>query len=791
MLAGWNDFYVDPAFRIQERCTGAARRTLVGSWVHSYPDDAYPGPNLDWLHEMVRFFDRYLKGIDNGWEREPALTWFEHEWAEPEAFPAAWPGRWRAGAAFPVPGTTTVSLAHLGRGDSTGSTRRPATPAGRRRPIRHSATAGTSGALSWGAGWHPNGLARDLRPDEARGATWTSEPLAAPLDVIGIPAAVLHVSATMPVADVRRPPVRGVPGRRLGPGLDGRPQPHPPPLGHGPGAGLEPGVDRGGHRSRCAPPGTGSRPATASASPSSRATGRRCGPRRFPGALHVHHGPAAPSRPTSPALPDAITTPDPPAFKLTPPRLREVGESEDEPAVWRIEEDVINGTVAVTIGEGGASILEDGSRVYSLGAAGPDRVRRPHPGPRAAGFRCHLPLDRRRLRRGDQARRAGSCRTRTPFDVRVDLGVRLDGEPFFARGWSDRIRAGWGDGAGAARAPPLPGIRPLRPRRPPASSSRARRRRGDQPLLDRLQPLPGRARALDRPPSGSSRRSPRSRGRSSRSRRAPLRTGSAGASSSRGLAVTSSPCSGCSAARPCPLIVLAAACGRPAARHSRSSSSPYMTEHSEPAHRNELFAMQFAIQNVTNIVAAVLGGVVATAIAAALGLPPGGPGTYRIILVIMACSRRPAGRRDAALRRPAARRSLRSDCGAWRARRVPARPAPLRAWLGITIRDRARFVKLLLPGFLISLGAGQMIPFLNLFIQAQVRAEPRVAQRRLRPDRARHARRDPLPAPARPAVRPDHVGRARPGRPASRSWSSWASRRCCGRSSRRWPSATR
>ena len=58
---------------------------------------------------------------------------------------------------------------------------------------------GTSGA-SWGAGWHPNGLARDLRPDEARGATWTSEPLAAPLDVIGLPAAVLHVSATMPVA---------------------------------------------------------------------------------------------------------------------------------------------------------------------------------------------------------------------------------------------------------------------------------------------------------------------------------------------------------------------------------------------------------------------------------------------------------------------------------------------------------------------------------------------------------------------------------------------------------------
>ena len=32
-----------------------------------------------------------------------------------------------------------------------------------------------------------------------------------------------------------------------------------------------------------------------------------------------------------------------------------------------------------------------------------------------------------------------------------------------------------------------------------------------------------------------------------------------------------------------------------------------MTEHSDPTHRNELFAIQFAIQNVTNIVAAIVG----------------------------------------------------------------------------------------------------------------------------------------------------------------------------------------
>ena len=86
-VAGWSDAYVDPAFRIQERCVNAERRTIVGNWVHSFPDDAYPGPNIDWLHELVRFFDHYLNGVDNGWEREPALTWFEREWARPGGVP--------------------------------------------------------------------------------------------------------------------------------------------------------------------------------------------------------------------------------------------------------------------------------------------------------------------------------------------------------------------------------------------------------------------------------------------------------------------------------------------------------------------------------------------------------------------------------------------------------------------------------------------------------------------------------------------------------------------------------
>lgn len=149
---------------------------------------------------------------------------------------------------------------------------------------------------------------------------------------------------------------------------------------------------------------------------------------------------------------------------------------------------------------------------------------------------------------------------------------------------------------------------------------------------------------------------------------------------------------------------------------------PYMSEHSEPEHRSELFALQFAISSATNVIAAALGGVVARTIADGLGFQPDGPDTYRIILVFMALlllaglvlvmrlsDDRPSVVRSRdllAIGEPAAFRVARSR--GWSITR-----------LGLTILDRPAFFRVLLPGFLISIGAGQIIPFLNLFVQAK------------------------------------------------------------------------
>ncbi len=432
-IAGWTDAYVDAAFRMQALCRNAVSvRTLVGNWVHSFPDDAYPGPNLDWLHELVRYFDRYLKDLDNGWELEPALVWFEHEYADPEPFPVAWPGRWRAAAAFPVTGMEVRELA-LGAGSlgEAGASDRGVDA------LPHRATVGTAGALSWGAGSSPNGLARDLRPDELRGLIYTSEPLEEPFSVIGVPEAILHLTATMPVATcvVRLSEVSpsGVSSlvatgalnltHRLS---DTDPSPMPT-------RGL----------------------ATEEVRIPLRTTGYRFSPGHrirltvltsywpvlwpspLRGELRVHRGPSAPSRLILPVLPGGAATLPVPPFRTEPVVMREVGTSEEDAPEWRIEDDVLRGTVAVTIFDGGGSIQEDGSRLYSserlvLTASDPDPANARLESDvvyRWSGFGAEADIRARGTIASDE----------DAFDVRVALDVVLDGEPFFSREWRERI----------------------------------------------------------------------------------------------------------------------------------------------------------------------------------------------------------------------------------------------------------------------------------------------------------------------------------------------------------------
>ncbi len=178
---------------------------------------------------------------------------------------------------------------------------------------------------------------------------------------------------------------------------------------------------------------------------------------------------------------------------------------------------------------------------------------------------------------------------------------------------------------------------------------------------------------------------------------------------------------------PLAIVLLAAAMGA-ANQAFFVVQSPLLMERSRPEHRNELFSLQFAISNVTNVGAALLGGAIAAAIGGAAGAGSNDPAVYRILFVVMVVAAATATATVLALRddRPRRRRDWQTleqrPHDGWSGEPIALRPdrpvATRRARLGIPRpSDPRTFWRLLVPGFLISLGAGQVIPYLNVFVE--------------------------------------------------------------------------
>ncbi len=429
-IAGWMDGYPDPALRMQAHCT-APRKTLIGSWAHLTPDHAYPGPTLDYLHEMVRFFDHWLKGADNGVMDDPPLTYFRREYTPPEAFPRRFNGEWAAAREY-HPARLERRSFFLGRGALMAAPPDAESAAADHYP--HRPAWGTAGPLTWGAGAPPTGLARDLRPDEAQALTYTSQPFAEPFDLLGAAEAHLHLSAGAPVAHVAVRLSDVAPdgtSALVTMGLlnlthrDGHADPRP----------LVPGQIYAvtvpckatayrflpGHRLRLT---------------IASACWPLIWPSPHPADNQLHRGPAHPSRLTLPSVSAGSALP-PPQFKTTPPELIEIGGGSELPAEWRIIDDVMNDRVTVELFDGDVSRLPDGVTLAT--------------DERLAMTACHHEPARARvdsvvnyqLTDGDhriEVRSTGAIRsTASDFHIDMQLTVKLDGNEFFRRRWLETV----------------------------------------------------------------------------------------------------------------------------------------------------------------------------------------------------------------------------------------------------------------------------------------------------------------------------------------------------------------
>jgi putative CocE/NonD family hydrolase len=193
-IGGWADSYHNFVLHMMQHLR-VPRKGLIGPWLHDIPHVAHPGPQIDHLREMVRWWDYWLKGIDTGIMDEPLLTIWVQESRPPEPYPQAVPGRWRFESEWPV-ARTDLQTWYLGQGGVFA-----AEPPAQAAPDRWEGplTVGMT-APFWCTGYRPSGLPRDQRRDDACSVAFTGLPLKEPLEILGFAKVRLYVAASEPLA---------------------------------------------------------------------------------------------------------------------------------------------------------------------------------------------------------------------------------------------------------------------------------------------------------------------------------------------------------------------------------------------------------------------------------------------------------------------------------------------------------------------------------------------------------------------------------------------------------------
>jgi len=194
-ISGWADGYSNSVFRLLANLDGP-RKGLIGPWSHKYPHLGEPGPAIGFLQEALRWWDRWLKDVDNEIETEPMLRVWMQDSVPPTTQYSHRPGRWVAEPGWPAD-STEGRVWELDRGgrllskgeDNTG------VELTLQSPLSVGLYAGKW--CSYAAG--PD-LAYDQREEDGGALVFDTNTLESGFEILGTPRVELEVSVNRPVA---------------------------------------------------------------------------------------------------------------------------------------------------------------------------------------------------------------------------------------------------------------------------------------------------------------------------------------------------------------------------------------------------------------------------------------------------------------------------------------------------------------------------------------------------------------------------------------------------------------
>lgn len=427
IVAGWADGYTNNSLRTMAglRCP---KRLILGPWAHASTETSLPGPNADLVPEMLRWWDRWLKGIDNGVDEEPPIVLFVRRSTKPRPDLAEVRGEWRYEPGWPLERSKELPLP---LGDTVTLGRSPAEP----DVLEVRGDVGWTAWISC-AGHLPYGQPQDQRPDEAFSLVYEWPPLDEELEVLGHPRLDVTLSSSAPVAflsaklcDVFPDGTSALVTRGLRNLTHRESREHPSP--------LEPGspyhvtvemevtswVFEPGHRIRLDLAGT---------------DWPNAWPPPAPVTLNVERGGSALVLPT-------VAGPAPFALRpILPPSTRPQEHHQSakgntsQGVVWRIEHDVLEGETRAVAGSSGVTEAEGERPRFREVYEGTVAVSTDDPGHARAESRSAFTIEWPQATVASEARQVIRSDSEA-YHLTVELDVTEDGEPRWSRRWERRI----------------------------------------------------------------------------------------------------------------------------------------------------------------------------------------------------------------------------------------------------------------------------------------------------------------------------------------------------------------
>ena len=189
-IGGWGDGYKNTVQTLVENLT-APVKGIIGPWIHKYPHFAAPEPRIGFLQEALRWWDKWLKGVETGVTDDPDLRLFLMQSETPKPWYETRAGHWINQNFRAAP----LQVLHLGVKGLANA------PSPFQVTIDSPANTGMD-AGEYCAIWAGPDLPGDQQRDDDNSVCFDTDPLMENIAIVGAPQIILTLTSNAPVAQI-------------------------------------------------------------------------------------------------------------------------------------------------------------------------------------------------------------------------------------------------------------------------------------------------------------------------------------------------------------------------------------------------------------------------------------------------------------------------------------------------------------------------------------------------------------------------------------------------------------